>query len=298
MGSYHDSLSSSFGNSSLSSFLSTLLEDEQITSFEIVSDNAKPNQDSIRGLTFVVDNEPPKKCRWNNLVRHDSDPELYKKSGCGNSGRKSGGRYSVRSKPSLVGRRTNSDTNLMMPMSLPKRMESPCQDPNKKSLSRRMVSSDSDLLRIPTRRPSPQGNTNKRSTTTNNAKWNTTSTSMSKIMKKKNMFLDMMIEKDGPTRKPKNKIPSTLQEALSQDLISLCPTAVESPTSWSSASSRSKKNSVSSSSSKLSSDLKKSLFKDLSQEIGLSSSLSTSSYTSGVMPKRVRSKASVCKDQD
>lgn len=74
------------GESSLSSFLSVLLEDEEAKPNEIsiVSDNAKPEQRSIRDLrlSFIqsaYENDKPK-CRWEYLTRDNNDREKLARS--------------------------------------------------------------------------------------------------------------------------------------------------------------------------------------------------------------------------
>jgi hypothetical protein len=73
----------SFGNSSLSSFLSVLLEDEESSEFLIVQDNPKvaSEQRSIRDLRVVFSsNNMETKSRWDYLVREDSDNDLLFRS--------------------------------------------------------------------------------------------------------------------------------------------------------------------------------------------------------------------------
>ena len=78
--------STSLGESSLSSFLSVLLEDEEAAPREIsiVSDNPKPEQHSVRELrlSFIrsaTKNDKPK-CRWDYLTRDNNDREHLARS--------------------------------------------------------------------------------------------------------------------------------------------------------------------------------------------------------------------------
>ncbi len=78
--------STSLGESSLSSFLSVLLEDEESTPREIsiVPDNPKPEEQSIRELrlSFIrsaYKNDKPK-CRWDYLTRDNIDREQLARS--------------------------------------------------------------------------------------------------------------------------------------------------------------------------------------------------------------------------
>jgi hypothetical protein len=90
---------SSFGNSSLSSFLSVLLEDEESSEFLIVQDNPKvlaSEQRSIRDIRVAFSSNATElngdsnhsiprtthkmKCRWDYLVREDSDNDLLSTS--------------------------------------------------------------------------------------------------------------------------------------------------------------------------------------------------------------------------
>lgn len=79
--------STSLGESSLSSFLSVLLEDEEAAApreISIVPDNPKPEQQSVRELrlSFIrsaTKNDKPK-CRWDYLTRDNNDREHLARS--------------------------------------------------------------------------------------------------------------------------------------------------------------------------------------------------------------------------
>mmetsp|Transcript_8905 Transcript_8905/g.14292 ORF Transcript_8905/g.14292 Transcript_8905/m.14292 type:complete len:306 (-) Transcript_8905:101-1018(-) len=305
MSSFEDSLST-FGNSSLSSFMTTLLENEEISNFEIVTDNAKPDQyNSITTLKLVPD-EP--KCRWNNLVREDSDPNLLKRQ------------KSYRPRPTMAGRRINSDTSLMM--EIPKRLPSPKtpEEKKKRTISKKTTTmSDSDLLRMPRRCQSPDKN-NSRSKT-KNAQWD----QKTKSTDKKNMFFDLMIVADPASRSNVTTIPTCLKDALSQNLISfrksssiasgLTSTSTSSSSSSSDSHVRLKKDSLprhstksstrsggmtsktslsrsSTKTSSLSLDFKKSLY----DELGTKADNPVTGLPSLGAPQRVRSKASFSKN--
>ena len=82
----NNSSCNSFGESSLSSFLSVLLEDEttKLSDISIVADNPKPEQRSIRDLrlSFIqtaYKNDKPK-CRWEYLTRDNNDREQLARS--------------------------------------------------------------------------------------------------------------------------------------------------------------------------------------------------------------------------
>ena len=113
-------------NSSLSNFLASLTEGKEVTTFEIISDNARPSQDSLKDLHFSP--EPKEtKCRWKNLVRMDSDDDMMRWKNQGGStlrGRKGNGagRKSIsspdRTRPAVP--RVSSD-----PLLMPRRRLSP-----------------------------------------------------------------------------------------------------------------------------------------------------------------------------
>jgi hypothetical protein len=198
----NDASFSSLGNSSLSSFLSMLLEDEEISNFEVIVDNARPDpNNSFRSLKLLED-EP--KCRWNNLVRQDSDKGV--RSGrtlsrtrphrSGNNRRSSNNRTSFR--------RTVSDPNFGLQM--PTRTRSPKPVAEKQPCKRNANCSDSDLLQMPRRLPSPldykgsiDGERNR------NASWDA-----SKLKKKTehaDLFFNMMM---GPEAHAKPKMRTVL----------------------------------------------------------------------------------------
>lgn len=162
------------GNSSLTSFLSSLLEDEEVTSFNIVADNAKPNLERMMSVVLVSD-EP--KCRWNNLVRQDSDPIRKVLPASGGDDRRPTRRYS-------------SDPNLPQ---MPERTTSPqtTSTPRnfKSSNSSKETMSDSNLLlRMPKRQPSPKKTLQKPGVI--NASWEYwNTTSVDTRIRHKNMFL-------------------------------------------------------------------------------------------------------------
>ncbi|KAG7371849.1 hypothetical protein IV203_017991 [Nitzschia inconspicua] len=191
--SYEDSLSS-LGNASLTTFLSTLLKDEEMNKFEVVVDNAKPdNNNSFHSLKLVEDTP---KCKWQNLVRNDSDSDIRSTR----RGNKLRSRRSNANRRSTSVRQTLSDPDLCMQM--PRRKESPMPVTQKKSPGRMTVRSESDLLRMPQRLQSPIGDKECIHSTNNtrNATWD-----MTKLKKKSdmvNMFLDMMIAGEDDARKP------------------------------------------------------------------------------------------------
>ena len=157
-----DDSRSTIGNSSLSSFLSALTEDKEVTSFEIVADNARPSQDSLNNLTFLP--EPETKCRWRNLTRTDSDDDIMgRRRGKPRDGR---GRRSTATFSSLPRRGVSSDPNLLL---MPRRKLSPDRMSRNTSLdkssshgssrfqkTKMVAASDTNLLRMPQRKPSPQ----------------------------------------------------------------------------------------------------------------------------------------------
>jgi hypothetical protein len=183
----HDS-SSSFGNSSMTSFLSALLEEENVTSVVIATDNAKPGLESILSLRLVGD-EP--KCRWNNLVRDASDSDLMKRTRQKSTrpllSTAAGDKCQLR-------RRHPSDPNLIQ---MPMRTISPHESSKPKlSISSIRPSaaslSDSDLLRMPKRLPSPR-KVQQRKRSSLNASWDTTPAG-DKNMTPTNIFLEILME--------------------------------------------------------------------------------------------------------
>lgn len=183
-----DSIDSSFGNSSLTSFLSTLLREENVTSVIIEDDNAKAGLDSLLSLRLVED-EP--KCRWNSLVREVSESDLRKRNRQKSS-------ITLKSNSeldkSVPRRKCGSDPNLML---MPIRKKSPNKLSRPKiSLSTMPTSaatvSDPDLLRMPKRLPSPGEGQSQRGTI--NASWDTSSLATEKRKNYTNLFLDILME--------------------------------------------------------------------------------------------------------
>jgi hypothetical protein len=196
-------------STSLSSFLSTLMEDDEITHVDLIVDNAKPDHnDSIRSLK-LLEQEP--KCRWNNLVRFDSDPDMFTSA----NSRSRKNQLNVK-KSSLSGRR-NSVPNVML--QIPKRLESPIPATIRPKKS--LICSDSDLLRMPRRFPSPsRGKKSAGNQTTRNATWDTSRLASHTL--KTNMFSGLLMEGTDSIPKMKSHIqmPQCLEDAISQDLIS------------------------------------------------------------------------------
>jgi len=174
----HTDHTNSFNNSSLSSFLSVLLEDEESSEFLIVQDNPKlSEQRSIRDLRlpFSIEqkhNDKPKS-RWDYLVKTGSDKDLLSSrrrnmkssqlrsssfSGAINSSRKpkrrnnnnnnssssssSSNNKNCNSINNNINGRSNSNKFLQMPL----RQESPTEDEMaRKLLVDRLNQSESDL---------------------------------------------------------------------------------------------------------------------------------------------------------
>ena len=184
---------SSFGNTSLSSFLSTLMEEEEVSELALVVDNAKPDHNcSSRSLVLLEEEES--KCRWNNLVRTDSNPSLF-----GRRSRASRSNRSSSNRPRMSSCTSTSDPSLMS-LKMPRRTQSPTKALSKQNTTKPSnCSSDSDLLRMPRRLASPilqvprndsikSGNGNG----SMNASWNTAE--LKKRIEKTNLFLDVMVE--------------------------------------------------------------------------------------------------------
>ncbi|KAG7338673.1 hypothetical protein IV203_021605 [Nitzschia inconspicua] len=182
------------GNSSLSTFLSTLLKDEEINKFELVVDNAKPdNNNSFRSLRFVEDTP---KCKWYNLVGNDSDPDIRS----ARRGSKLRSHRSNANRRSTTFRRTVSDPSLCIQM--PRRTASPIPVTQKKLIERKTARSESDLLRMPKTLQSPIVEKASLNCTkaTRNATWDT-----AKLKKKNemvNLFIDLMIEAEDDATEP------------------------------------------------------------------------------------------------
>ena len=178
---YSNSLQSSctsFGESSLSSFLSILLEDEERMTFEIVPDNPKPcsDQRSVRDLrqsftASALENDRPK-CRWDDLTRNTSDRDLRRnKLGLRSSsfaGFSSTKQRVPRSKSNDLSPTTTASGNTTsMFLRMPQRQRSPTDNEKKekkKSLVDRFIMSETDLMRLPTM---PSRRRSKGNTTTN-----------------------------------------------------------------------------------------------------------------------------------
>lgn len=182
----------SFGNSSLSSFLSVLFEDEESSEFLIVQDNPKvpaSEQRSIRNIRVAFssnatelndDSNHKTKSRWDYLVREHSDNDLLytssrrsrraehqirsssfsdaipstmvKMSELRRSARSYGCYDSATVSPGDNSTKGNSNSNMFLRM--PRRQRSPTEDEiGKKSLYDRLNQSDSALL--DTRLPMP-----------------------------------------------------------------------------------------------------------------------------------------------
>ena len=168
------SCNSSFGESSLSSFLSVLLEDEATKPSEIsiVADNAKPEQRSIRDLrlSFIrtaYKNDKPK-CRWEYLTRDNNDREQLarsrKRSGLETRSESFSGpinetkqkiRFPSSNSNSNMNNSKNSSSNKNnsvegLFLRMPVRKNSPMSEAaKKKSLMSRVNMSDTDLVLLP-----------------------------------------------------------------------------------------------------------------------------------------------------
>jgi len=184
----HTQHTDSFGNSSLSSFLSVLLEDEESSEFLIVQDNPKvpaSEQRSIRDIRVAFssnatelndDSNHKTKSRWDYLVREHSDNDLLYTSSrrsrrAGHQIRSSSFSDAIPStmvKMSELRRSASDDSATVSPgdnstkgnsnsnrfLRMPRRQRSPTEDEiGKKSLYDRLNQSDSALL--DTRLPMP-----------------------------------------------------------------------------------------------------------------------------------------------
>mmetsp|Transcript_12589 Transcript_12589/g.26655 ORF Transcript_12589/g.26655 Transcript_12589/m.26655 type:complete len:447 (-) Transcript_12589:243-1583(-) len=234
--SYSSSTNSNSFQSSLSSFLSVLLEDEEIDtpySISIVPDNPKPEQRSIRELrtSFIktaLENDKPK-CRWDYLTRDNSDRDLMSRSrrrskltirpssfsgafptSSGNGSGKHRRQQLPSRSSSMGGRKTAADIFLQMP----KRQKSPTDEATqKKSLMDRFNMSDTDLLLLPI--PVQGGHSKERDlhnsfggqqrrmsrsgdrdTGNGNATWSNEDV-QERRKTKANCFLDILMEPDG-----------------------------------------------------------------------------------------------------
>lgn len=164
----------SLGESSLSSFLSVLLEDEEAKPSEIsiVSDNPKPEQKSVRDLrlSFIRSayNSDKPKCRWEYLTRDNNDREKLARStrrskletrslsfsGAINETkqrlRRCSSNGSMNSVNSNNSKKKVSDAVAGMFLRMPVRKNSPMSAAaTKKSLMSRVNMSDTDLVLLP-----------------------------------------------------------------------------------------------------------------------------------------------------
>ncbi len=141
---------SSIGGSSLTSFLSVLLEDEEAEPSEIsiVSDNPKPEQRSMQKMrrSFLHKNDKPK-CRWDYLTRDSSNREHLDK---------------YRRRSSALGQRSHSFSDSLDgdkgKLRLPSRKSIDSLKDNNHdvySTLNKKKSSDGMFLRMPVRKTSP-----------------------------------------------------------------------------------------------------------------------------------------------
>mmetsp|Transcript_7929 Transcript_7929/g.23393 ORF Transcript_7929/g.23393 Transcript_7929/m.23393 type:complete len:365 (-) Transcript_7929:3978-5072(-) len=209
----------SFGESSLSSFLSVLFEDEENIEREIsiVSDNAKPEKQSVRDLyqTFrqsALEHEKPKS-RWD-YITLDSSDHLVSLSRRRNklqvrsssfSGRMSSTKRGVRMSNSFSSGQKNSTKSMFLRM--PERKQSPTTnaEARKRAIAerfKRVNMSDSGLMHLPLPSRNSSGREGPRLTrageheaNTGNASWS--SNDMRDRRKpKSNRFLDILLETD------------------------------------------------------------------------------------------------------
>jgi hypothetical protein len=207
---------SSLGNSSLSTFLSALLEEEQINDFELVVDNAKLDHNKSTSCLKLLQDQP--KCKWSNLVTQHSDRDLRH----GRKPSKSSSRSQHANRLSIANHRSASDPNLSLQM--PKRQLSPLQALRKKRSEKIAASTDSLLLRMPSRLPSPATDKGRLdSKLTKNATWEN-----SELRKRNaatdNTFFDKMMEAEDHALKQKTRAASFFlkdhhHERLEENLI-------------------------------------------------------------------------------
>jgi len=196
-----DVTQNSFGNSSLSSFLSVLLEDEESSEFLIVPDNPKLSEKrSIRDLRLPFsseqgrDNKP--KSRWDYLVKTGSDKDLSSPrrrnmkssqlrsssfSGAINSSRKpqlrTNNSFSSSNNKNSNNKNSNNNNNNVKGgsnsnkfLQMPLRQESPTEDEmSRKLLIDRLNQSESDLrnMQIPKSYCRDRNNNNSNDNATN-----------------------------------------------------------------------------------------------------------------------------------
>jgi len=226
----------SWGESSLSSFLSVLLEDEETRPCEIliVPDNPKPEQRSIQDLrlSFIrsaYKNDKPK-CRWEYLTRDNNDRDHMSRSRYRSklevrSSSFSGAISDTKMRPpsrsngsSNPNKKTGSSTAASMFLRMPQRKNSPMTEAvQKKSLMSRYNMSDTDLILLPMQpgsgrdrdrskninasfsgEPQKQGlsRSGDHKASNGNASWGKTDL-RERRRRNSNQFLDFLLEPDG-----------------------------------------------------------------------------------------------------
>ena len=204
-------------NSSLSSFLSSLTEDKEITTFEIVSDNARSSRERLMSDLHFSPEPKEAKCRWKNLVRMDSDDDMMRHAkrggptrglrGSGRSGgvgRRSSLTFSSSDRPAFT--RVSSD-----PLLMPRRRLSPervtgnrtypndqysSQGQSKIQKGAAIAASDTNLLRMPQRKPSPHTDRSSLLSSSSNHNNSNASWNLETKQEKKNMLFKMMMTPD------------------------------------------------------------------------------------------------------
>lgn len=208
---------SSFGESSLSSFLSLLLEEDENSNREIsiVIDNPRTEQRNVRDLRetlrlSAIESEKPK-CRWDYLTRDNSDRDVvwHTRNRRGNlvarassfSGAISNTKHKFRTSSNSSTGRPESAANVFLRM--PQRRTSPIEGPKrrKKPMVDRFNMSDTNLMDLPLpcaasvhRRRLARGCSNGAST--ENASWSTQDLRQRR-QANSNRFLDTMMEPEG-----------------------------------------------------------------------------------------------------
>lgn len=212
--------SCSFGESSLSSFLSVLFEDEENIEREIciVSDNAKPEKQSVRDLhqTFrqsALEHEKPKS-RWD-YIALDSSDHLVSLSRRRNKLQVRSSSFSGRmSRSTKPGVRTSNSFSLgqknsteSMFLRMPERKQSPTTnaEARKRAIAQRFKRanmSDSGLMHLPLPSRKSSGRQQPRLTrageheaNTGNASWSSNDV-CDRRKPTSNRFLDMLLETD------------------------------------------------------------------------------------------------------
>ena len=228
---------SSIGAASLSSFLSVLLEDEeaQPSEISIVSDNPKPEQESIQKMrrSFMRSNKNDKpKCRWDYLTRDTSNREQldrYRRRSSSGLGQKShsfsDSLDGAKGKLRLPSRKSNDSlrhdvystlnkkkSSDGMFLRMPVRKTSPT-NAKPKSLLSRVNMSDTELLRLPLqadkapRKPKKNSSMHSRTSTgsrrnknsddgNDNTKGNATWSKQDAKKKSGNQLLNMVLDTD------------------------------------------------------------------------------------------------------